>query len=114
MSIGWLPAPRSAIVTPLTCAPGLRSLIRIFTSGVQVYAASTYCWPASVYGTNVRTGACVSYWPCEACQICSCVPLAAVLNGYGIERSADDHSSFDMPATSTLPFTNAISVMVVV
>src|SRR5690348_16610702 len=29
MSSGWLPAPRSAIVTPFTCAPGLRSRIGI-------------------------------------------------------------------------------------
>src|SRR5262245_17267581 len=114
MSSGWLPAPRSAIVTPFTCAPGLRSLIGILTSGVQVYAASTYFCPPSVYGTNVRTGACVSYRPCDACQICSWVPLAAVLNGYGMERRADDHSSFDIPATSRLPFTKAMSVMVVV
>src|SRR5438128_2421952 len=81
MSIGWLPDPRSEIVTPFTCAPAFRSLTGIFTSGVQVYAARTYCWPSMVYGTNVRIGACVSYRPCDACQICSCVPLPAVLNG---------------------------------
>ena len=31
-----------------------------------------------------------------------------------MDRSADDHSSFDMPATMTLPFTNAMSVIVCV
>src|ERR1700722_11683202 len=73
-----------------------------------------YCWPAIVYGTKVRTGAAVSYRPCDACQIWRVAPLSAVLKGYGIERSADDHSSFDRPATIRLPLMNAMSVMVCV
>src|SRR6266566_3620303 len=73
-----------------------------------------YCCPWMVYGTNVRTGAAVSYWPCDACQICSVVPRSACLNGYGIDRSADDHSSFDRPAMTRLPFTYCISVIVCV
>ena len=42
-----------------------------------------YCLPEIVYGTNVRTGEAVSYFPCEECQICRVAPGDAFLNGYG-------------------------------
>src|SRR5215831_7510651 len=67
-----------------------------------------------LYGTNVRTGDCVSYRPCEECQICRVVPRSADLNGTGIERRAEDHSSFESPATIRLPFTYDISVIVII
>src|SRR5580704_8010584 len=70
--------------------------------------------PPMVYGTNVRTGDCVSYRPCDECQICKVAPWSAPLNGSGMERSADDHSSFDRPATSRLPLTYDMSVMVII
>src|ERR1700678_38948 len=104
MSSGWLPDPKSAMVTPFTLAPGCRSLTGILTSGVQVYAARIYCWPEIVKGTKVRTGDCVSYCPCDECQICSVAPSFAVLKGNGMERSAEDHSSFERPATIRFPF----------
>src|SRR5690348_634892 len=55
----------------------------------------------------------VSYRPCDACQIFTCVPGAADSSkGNGIDRSVEDHSSFDRPATSRLPLRYTMSVIV--
>src|SRR5438093_8485554 len=112
MASGGLRFPRSEIVVPFTLLPGFSSETGIFTSGVQVYAARIYDWPSSVYGTKVRTGALVSKRPCEPCQISILAPLLAAWNGNGIERRLDENSSFESPATITLPSMYAISVIV--
>jgi len=38
------------------------------------------------------------------------VPASIALNGYGTARSLDENSSFESPATQSLPFENARSV----
>src|SRR5215475_10055165 len=69
-------------------------------------------WWLISYGTKVRTGALVSNRPCEPCQISIPAALLASVNGYGIERRLDENSSFDRPATNTLPSTYLIEVIV--
>jgi hypothetical protein len=44
MSSGWLPDPRSAIVTPLTCAPGFNALIGIKVGLHALRAELTRQW----------------------------------------------------------------------
>src|SRR5581483_1270444 len=107
MSSGVLRLPSSATVVPLTFAPGFSSLIGILTSGVQVYAASRWASPPIVYGVNDRMGEFVSMRPCEPWKISTDAPLTSSVNGNGITRNCDENSSFDRPATYTLPSTYA-------
>ena len=61
--------------------------------------------PSPSYGTKVRIGEAVSYLPCETWKISSELDCAAPLNGKGMRRRVDENSSFDAPATSSLPST---------
>ena len=114
MSSGRLPEPRSAIVVPFTLRAGLQVADRDLhqrRAGVGRENVLLALNRVGNEGPHRRFGLKA---PCEACQICTVAPLAACVKGYGIERSAEDHSSFERPATITLPFTKAMSVIVCV
>ena len=53
----------------------------------------------------MRIGEAVSHLPCETWKISRVLPLTSPVNGNGIRRSVEENSSFDSPATSSVPST---------